>query len=267
MKRGPQKILRSQTLDAAALAYLQQRPLAHELLLGLWEQQPLGHASAWWTVRSGSAVLGLASFRPPTSLIFSKMSDEALRALAVALQPFARGVQAIHAPIEARTLLGELLISGAPEQSEVLALTRAPDAGPGGGELLLVSEGERSWVRSQLQACLHEISPRPLQPSTVSYWAQCDMIYLWRNAAGESVALTCQNRRHDWGSCLGLIYTLPEHRQRGYAKAMISRVCAHLFEQGHPAVFLHVQSKEVAARSLYRALGFEVVQGLASWRV
>lgn len=264
MSDASQSLTRSGTLSALALAYLRESPVAHELLLGLWEQKPSPHACAWWVLSSNGRVLGVASFRPPTSLIFSRMSIDAARVLAGALRPFAEAVKAVHAPRELELLCGHILGLTAPERSYVLKLAQVTKGETYRGSLLCASELHRPWVRGMIRACLKERRQSGAASLSLDYWVACKAIYLWRDASGELVALALQNRRHPWGTCLGLIYTKPEHRRRGYAKEMVRQVCARLFRQGHSLVFLHADPGP--RLQLYRDLGFEAVQELVSWK-
>lgn len=266
MNEGPQSIARSGTLSAAALGYLQQNPLAHELLLGLWEEQPVGHGNAWWVLSQGECVLGVVSFRPPRSIIFSNMSPGAASFLAAAIKRFAPAAYAVHAPAGLTNVLSERLTLGPIERrTQILALWVPPPVRPGDGQLLRVGQTQRGWARQQIQACLVERTGQPVPVSTMKYWERCDTVYRWRNRSGQAVAMVIQNRCHVWGSCLGLVYTLPEHRRSGYAKAMISALCTSLFEQGKVAVFLHADSKDPRASALYAELGFAPVQTLVTW--
>lgn len=266
MKLGPQNISRSGVLSAAALGYLKQSPLEHELLLGLWEGQPQTHSRAWWVLSEGERVLGVASFRPPISLIFSKMSNVAASLMGGALKAFAPAVRALHAPAELADALTQALELSATRRCRlVLVLSRAPSPFSGSGELSRARVQDRPWIERQIQVCLQEHTGAPARTMAMQYWLDCDDVFLWRNRAQVPVAMAIQNRRHAWGSCLGLVYTLPEHRRRGHAKAMISTLSADLLARGHAAVFLHASQNDDRATALYTGIGFSPVQALVSW--
>lgn len=266
MIRGEQRIVCTRRLDPVGLAYLRARPVAHELLLGLWEQAKVAHARAWWVVCSGQAVEGVARFDPPTSLIFSAMPPGAAQVLADELRPFVPAVAAVHAPAALAPILAtHLNLSKEPQRSQVLSLEAPPSQVSGYGELKVVGLEERPRLRNLVEACVLEFSGAKGHPSTISYWSQCEHCYFFRDEQQHLVALAIQNRRHAWGACLGLVYTLPQHRQRGHAKAMLTRLCSTLFRQGHGPVFLHLRAQQAPAQALYRALGFESVQTLVSW--
>ncbi|XP_062387595.1 glycine N-acyltransferase-like [Sardina pilchardus] len=56
-------------------------------------------------------------------------------------------------------------------------------------------------------------------------------------------------------SALGLLYTLPEYRRRGYARALVSRFSEMLFEEGYP-VYCFVEEGNSASCSLFQSIGF-----------
>lgn len=252
-------------LSPAGLAFLRADPLAHELLLGLWAQRSLAHARGWWVLCCNQEVVGVARFDPPISLIFSTMPPWAARALGQELAPFALAAEDVHAPAQLETTLNQVLGLGPePKRSQVLGLFSSPRAQSSAGVLARVDESVGPWVDEAVRACLVERTGTS-KPPAIAYWTQNGEGYLWRDPQGEAVALVIRNRVHDWGACLGLVYTVPEHRRRGYAKAMLSGVCAHLFEEGHTAVFLQLGADQASTKALYAGLGFELVQELVSW--
>ncbi|XP_031418294.1 glycine N-acyltransferase [Clupea harengus] len=54
---------------------------------------------------------------------------------------------------------------------------------------------------------------------------------------------------------LGLLYTLPQYRRRGYARTLVSRVSEMLLEKGYP-VYCFVDETNHASCRLFRSLGF-----------
>lgn len=54
---------------------------------------------------------------------------------------------------------------------------------------------------------------------------------------------------------MGLLYTLPEYRRRGYARTLVSRLSEMLFEEGYP-VYCIVEEGNSASYGLFRSLGF-----------
>lgn len=54
---------------------------------------------------------------------------------------------------------------------------------------------------------------------------------------------------------IGVLYTVPEYRQRGYAKILISTIAARLNAQGCP-VYCFIEEENYLSYRLFRKLGF-----------
>uniref|UniRef100_A0A672MSH3 Glycine N-acyltransferase-like protein n=1 Tax=Sinocyclocheilus grahami TaxID=75366 RepID=A0A672MSH3_SINGR len=71
-----------------------------------------------------------------------------------------------------------------------------------------------------------------------------------------------------YASCaLGMLYTLPEHRGKGYAKALITIMSKRLHSQGYP-VYCFIEEENHLSYSLFTSLGFtEEPDYRAAWFV
>ncbi|XP_010790346.1 LOW QUALITY PROTEIN: glycine N-acyltransferase-like protein 3 [Notothenia coriiceps] len=54
---------------------------------------------------------------------------------------------------------------------------------------------------------------------------------------------------------LGLLYTLPEHRGKGYAKVLVSAMAKRLHSQGYP-VYCFIEEENDTSYKLFKNLGF-----------
>ncbi|XP_051769056.1 glycine N-acyltransferase-like protein 3 [Ctenopharyngodon idella] len=61
-------------------------------------------------------------------------------------------------------------------------------------------------------------------------------------------------------AALGLLYTLPQHRRKGYAKLLVSIMGKSLLERGHP-VYCFVEEENDTSYKLFTSLGFQHSQG------
>lgn len=57
-------------------------------------------------------------------------------------------------------------------------------------------------------------------------------------------------------AALGLLYTLPQHRCKGYARLLVSIMSKNLLEQGHP-VYCFVEEENKPSYKLFTSLGFQ----------
>ncbi|EKD63164.1 MAG: Acetyltransferase, GNAT family protein [uncultured bacterium] len=58
---------------------------------------------------------------------------------------------------------------------------------------------------------------------------------------------------------IGGVITLPAYRGKGYAKMVVSKLCEHYFEKGFKYGLLFTADKNIAARKVYKKLGFKPV--------
>lgn len=66
-------------------------------------------------------------------------------------------------------------------------------------------------------------------------------------------------------SAMGMLYTLPEHRGKGYAKILISALARRLHGEGFP-VYCFIEEENHVSYTLFRNLGFtEDPQYRAVW--
>lgn len=71
-------------------------------------------------------------------------------------------------------------------------------------------------------------------------------------------------------AAIGNVYTRPDRRRRGYARAITCAIVAELRDSGFETIVLNVDQRNDAARALYEELGFDVhcpyIEGIASLR-
>lgn len=59
-----------------------------------------------------------------------------------------------------------------------------------------------------------------------------------------------------YSSCaLGMLYTLPEHRGKGYAKALITTLAKKLYSYGYP-VYCFIEEENQISYKIFTRLGF-----------
>lgn len=87
-------------------------------------------------------------------------------------------------------------------------------------------------------------------------------MFTWRNGSGEIVALTV---RADAGkfSKLSAVYTLPEHRRKGYAINLVHKVTESILADGLIPI-LYTNADYGASNACYRKIGFTQVGKLVT---
>jgi predicted GNAT family acetyltransferase len=123
---------------------------------------------------------------------------------------------------------------------------RPVDVTPGGVELRVLSEPDVADMVS-LTALTH---PGPFRPHTYTLGT-----YLGIRVNGVLAAMGGQRMHLPGYREVSAICTHPDFRGRGYARAIVARLVAAIFDEGLTP-FLHVENENHGAQALYRTLGF-----------
>ncbi len=73
------------------------------------------------------------------------------------------------------------------------------------------------------------------------------------------VAMATAGRRLPHGRTIGLVYTPPEHRGKGYASELVARLSAHLLASGNEFCALFTQLSNPTSNKIYQRMGYEWV--------
>ena len=123
---------------------------------------------------------------------------------------------------------------------------RPVDATPDGNELQVLSAPDVADMVS-LTALTH---PGPFRPQTYTLGT-----YLGIRVGGVLAAMGGQRMHLPGYREVSAICTHPDFRGRGYARTIVARLVAAIFDEGLTP-FLHVESANTGAQALYRTLGF-----------
>ncbi len=102
---------------------------------------------------------------------------------------------------------------------------------------------------------------RELEQSIAEQLAEYE-IYLWYENGIKSMVTAMLP--YDSGVELANVFTPQEYRKKGYAAACIAEVCRSLLQR-YARVVLFVDHRNIAANSLYRKLGFQLVDEMSSY--
>ena len=87
-------------------------------------------------------------------------------------------------------------------------------------------------------------------------------LHCWRNAVGEIVALTDRGDNETY-SKIGAVYTLPQHRRKGYAINLVSAVTRDILKDNLVPI-LYTDADYGASNSCYKNIGYEQVGSLCT---
>lgn len=83
--------------------------------------------------------------------------------------------------------------------------------------------------------------------------------YVWCDAEGEVVCHVGATRIPPSGARIAPVYTPPAWRGRGYAQALVARVCDALAADGAQRIFLFTDATNPVSNAVYARVGFRVV--------
>ncbi len=83
-------------------------------------------------------------------------------------------------------------------------------------------------------------------------------LYLWEDN-GQPVSMAAKNRPTDHGIAVGLVYTPPELRRKGYATACVTALCREMLESGYDFCTLYTDLANPTSNSIYMKIGFRPV--------
>jgi GNAT superfamily N-acetyltransferase len=149
------------------------------------------------------------------------------------------------------------------DREVVMRLAREPDRG---AKLELVIEADEEPVMGLMRRWIGEDETIELTPAGLDQVVEFTRrLARVRNArlfgvAGEHGALAAIATLYSDGAVAQVedVYTVPEERGRGYARAMVTRAAAVAREAGHELVFL-VADEDDWPKELYRRLGFDPI--------
>jgi predicted GNAT family acetyltransferase len=131
---------------------------------------------------------------------------------------------------------------------------------PQRGRLRLATEGDVDLVAAWHSAFQHEIHRRAdaeQSRSVTSVRIGAGDIFVWED--GRVVSIAMQNRPTRRGISVGLVYTPPELRGRGYATACVSELSRRLLASGWEFCALFADVANPTANGIYRRIGYEPV--------
>jgi len=107
---------------------------------------------------------------------------------------------------------------------------------------------------AQLGEQANEPIPEAARLAAGTDFCQCPDAYGWC-INGTTVALVRFHERRDGIAYIGSVVTDAKHRGHGYAKALVSSVCADAHERGERTM-LYADTSYAPSNALYRSIGF-----------
>lgn len=156
-------------------------------------------------------------------------------------------------------------VSGAPVQSiksqRIYRLDSINPVSVASGRMRLATLSDRDLVskwRHAFSIDTHQESDGAAPDNDTAQRIGRGEIYIWEDS-GKPVSMACKHRPTEHGMAVGLVYTPPELRQRGYATACVSGVCREILKDGYDFCTLYTDLSNPTSNSIYMKIGFTPV--------
>jgi hypothetical protein len=260
--------------------FLEARETEHNLMLGIVTNvrthpeltaEPPYFAAV---VDDRRAPVAAVVWTPPWQIVLSECDDP--RALDLVLDDLAdRPALGVHAPVDlaARFAAGWTARTGQHAERSMHELNYRLEAvtPPSGvsGAMRPATLGDRDLIIGWLRAFELELFgvAQPRDPVT---WVDLALAGRGRELAvwddDGPVAFCGAGGRTPNGIRIGPVYTVPEHRRRGYASGLVAAVCQRHLDAGRRFAFLMADATNPTSNHVYQAIGFEAVGEIAEYR-
>jgi predicted GNAT family acetyltransferase len=127
------------------------------------------------------------------------------------------------------------------------------------GTMRLGEEADIPLLTSWIAAFMDELKYRnPGDPREFAEKRVKDQrVFIWSDP--ELVSMACTAGPTPNGMRINYVYTPPEFRRRGYARACVTRLSERLLASGKKIVFLYVETDNAATNQMYRTIGYQTV--------
>jgi predicted GNAT family acetyltransferase len=138
-------------------------------------------------------------------------------------------------------------------------LTAVKSPPPVPGRLRAASEADIGQIvtwTTAFQAEIGEDQPPAVVRALTE--ARLGVISLWE-VDGQPVSMALANRPMAGVSRVGLVYTPPDRRRRGYASALVAGVSQRALDDGAQACMLYTDAENPTSNAIYQAIGYRLV--------
>ena len=143
-----------------------------------------------------------------------------------------------------------------------------PVSHPCDGNMEVASAADLDRLAQHWQAAIYEMEhrERPLDDCKTSLAEKiaAGQQFVWYDGGGRLAAMASCRAFECYGS-IGGVYTLPEHRRRGYAMNLVHSVTARVMEDGFTPI-LYTDADYGASNACYQKIGYRQVGSLCTAR-
>lgn len=227
------------------------------------------HAPYLATIRDGGKLAAAGLMTPPHGLVvYARPGDPspAMRLLAADLVASAWPLPTVNGVVDVSRAFagawqaitgGEVTVGIAMRVFELRAVT--PPAGVS-GSLRCATPADLDRVFAWANAFRDEAIPSDSPPrrELLARSIAEENIYLWEDG-GRVVSIAAKGRRTAHGLSVGLVYTPPELRGRGYASACVAALSQVILDEGADFCTLFTDLANPTSNSIYQKIGYRPV--------
>ena len=253
--------------------YLEQNESEHNLPIGLayrLAENPYYYTSALpflLSILEQGRVVGVAVITPPRKIILSKIDTDIQTAVAC-LVDHLRGTDVripgvVGPAVEAQTFSDCWVKSGIDVSAKLNKRMRAFEARTVAnlplslGEMRFAHIDDHSlmarWIVGLSEAIGEPVSLESAK-SRAEKLIKNQELYIWDN--GDPVSIAGVSRPMKNGTTIGLVYTPPEYRGKGYATSCVSLLTQKLLSDGYSFCSLYTDLSNPTSNSIYTKIGY-----------
>jgi hypothetical protein len=222
----------------------------------------------WATLEDEEEIVGCAFRTPPYRLGITALPPAAIPALLESVASVYHTLSGVAGPEPAASAFAaawtKLRGGSWSMQSRQRLLAHkvlVPTDDPPPGALRLATERDTALARQWGAAFAHESRIAALDGAFCEHSIAGRRLYFWDDGA-PCCMLGVLRETHD-GAAIGVLYTPPALRERGYATATVVAFSRHLLDRGMRHSYFCLDPMSVAADAICRRLGYGVVQETA----
>ena len=251
-------------MQAAVLPFLVRDEANHTIVLNALAlaARGMGPAPQCLVLREDGAVVAVAARNQSMVFLACERAAHA-RLLAQALRDDTTLQGVVGAAVPARAFAE---VTGRPFRLHMPlrlhALEGTPDPGAAEGSMRVAAASDLAQLTDWQRAFETEVrlvrTPLDAAEIVARRIAQ-GQAYVWCDARGEMVCHVGATQIPPSGARIAPVYTPPAMRGRGYAQALVARVCDALTAQGAQRIFLFTDAENPTSNAVYARVGFRVV--------
>jgi hypothetical protein len=218
----------------------------------------------WATIEDDGRLLGCAFRTPPYRLGLTTLSDTALAALLVSVAGVYSALPGVSGPEPTANVFaaawcrmrGGSAIVRVRQRLHSLRVLVPPTRIPNGA-LRLAADRDATIVHAWAEAFIRDAGVEGVNAGFFAQLLAARQVYLWDDGGPRCIAAAIRHTAQ--GSAIGVLYTPPELRSRGYGSATVAALSALLFRGGEKGCYLYADPASTAVNRIVGGIGYQAV--------